>query len=143
MAKNIRILTGKRIACVGDGGNDVAMIQEADVGLGIAGKEGKQASLASDFSLAQFSYLQELVIWHGRMSYQRSAMLCQFVLHRGMIIAFCQTLFTIIYFTVTIPLFNGYLVMGFATIYTMMPVFSLVLNKDMERKTCMRFPILY
>ena len=51
VAKNIRNLSGKRIACVGDGGNDVPMIQEADVGLGIAGKEGKQASLASDFSL--------------------------------------------------------------------------------------------
>ena len=60
-----------------------------------------------------------------------------------MIIAFCQTLFTMIYFQVTIPLFNRYLVMGFATIYTMLPVFSLVLNKDMERETCMRFPILY
>ena len=45
------MFTGKVIACVGDGGNDVAMIQEADVGLGIVGKEGKQASLASDFSI--------------------------------------------------------------------------------------------
>ena len=51
------------------------MIQEADVGLGIAGKEGKQASLASDFSLEQFSYLQELIIWHGRTSYLRSSTL--------------------------------------------------------------------
>ena len=51
VARGIRQFTGKRIACVGDGGNDVAMIQEADVGLGIEGKEGKQASLASDFSL--------------------------------------------------------------------------------------------
>ena len=40
VAKNIKFYTQKRIACVGDGGNDVAMIQEADVGLGIVGKEG-------------------------------------------------------------------------------------------------------
>ena len=51
VAKNIKFYTRKNIACVGDGGNDVAMIQEADVGLGIVGKEGMQASLASDFSL--------------------------------------------------------------------------------------------
>lgn len=70
-------------------------------------------------------------------------MLCQFVLHRGMLISFCQTLFTMIYFTVTIPLFNGYLVMGFATIFTMLPVFSMVMNKDIERETAMRYPILY
>ena len=75
VAKHIRILTGKRIACVGDGGNDVPMILEADVGLGIVGKEGQQASLASDFSLQQFSHLKDLIIWHGRISYQRSAML--------------------------------------------------------------------
>ena len=51
VARYIKLYTKKRIACVGDGGNDVAMIQEADVGLGIVGKEGMQASLASDFSL--------------------------------------------------------------------------------------------
>ena len=51
VAKNIKHFTGKRIACIGDGGNDVPMINEADVGLGIVGKEGKQASLAADFSM--------------------------------------------------------------------------------------------
>lgn len=46
---------GKRIAGIGDGGNDVGMIMEADVGIGIEGKEGLQAALASDFSLKEFS----------------------------------------------------------------------------------------
>jgi phospholipid-translocating ATPase len=41
VANRIKAFTGKRVACVGDGGNDVAMIQEGDVGLGIVGKEGK------------------------------------------------------------------------------------------------------
>ena len=45
------------------------MIQEADVGIGIVGKEGMQASLASDFSITQFSFLKDLILWHGRMSY--------------------------------------------------------------------------
>ena len=51
IAENITEFTGKRVACVGDGGNDVAMIQKAHVGLGIVGKEGMQASLAADFSI--------------------------------------------------------------------------------------------
>ena len=46
---------------VGDGGNDVSMIQAADVGIGIVGKEGKQASLAADFSINQFSYVSRLL----------------------------------------------------------------------------------
>ena len=50
----------------GDGGNDVSMIQAADAGIGIVGKEGKQASLAADFSITQFSYVGRLLLWHGR-----------------------------------------------------------------------------
>lgn len=65
----------KRIAAVGDGGNDVGMILEADVGIGIVGKEGMQASLAADFSIMEFGCLRKLILWHGRMSYKRSSVL--------------------------------------------------------------------
>uniref|UniRef100_A0A7S3CJ81 P-type ATPase C-terminal domain-containing protein n=1 Tax=Strombidium rassoulzadegani TaxID=1082188 RepID=A0A7S3CJ81_9SPIT len=143
VARYIKEYTKKRIACVGDGGNDVAMIQEADVGLGIVGKEGMQASLASDFSLIQFSHLKELILWHGRMSYQRSAKLSQFIIHRGMIISFIQAIFTMIFFSVTIPIYNGYLILGYSTVYTSLPVFSLVLDEDVDREICLKFPILY
>lgn len=57
----IKEYTKKRVLCIGDGGNDVSMIQAADVGVGIVGKEGKQASLAADFSITQFSYLTKLL----------------------------------------------------------------------------------
>lgn len=143
VARYIKQHSGKRIACVGDGGNDVAMIQEADIGLGLEGKEGMQASLAADFSLTQFSHLKDLILWHGRMSYQRSAKLSQFIIHRGMIISFIQAIFTMVFFSVTIPIYNGYLILGYSTIYTSLPVFSLVLDEDVDRNTCLRFPILY
>ena len=54
--------TGKRVASIGDGGNDVSMIQAADVGLGLEGKEGRQASLAADFSLVQFSQRRQIIL---------------------------------------------------------------------------------
>jgi phospholipid-translocating ATPase len=56
---------------IGDGANDVAMIQEADVGVGIAGEEGRQAVMSSDYSIGQFRFLQRLVLVHGRWSYRR------------------------------------------------------------------------
>lgn len=119
------------------------MIQEADIGLGLEGKEGMQASLAADFSLTQFSHLKDLILWHGRMSYQRSAKLSQFIIHRGMIISFIQAIFTMVFFSVTIPIYNGYLILGYSTIYTSLPVFSLVLDEDVDRATCFKYPILY
>ena len=88
VAHNIKEMSGKIIACIGDGGNDVPMIMEADVGLGIVGKEGKQASLAADFSIDKFCHTKTLLLWHGRLSYKRSSSLAQFVVHRGMIISF-------------------------------------------------------
>lgn len=89
VARLIREHTGKRVCCIGDGGNDVSMIQAANVGVGIVGKEGKQASLAADFSITQFSHLSKLLLWHGRNSYKRSAKLAQFVIHRGCVDLLC------------------------------------------------------
>lgn len=62
MVQLMKEYTGKRTLAIGDGGNDVNMIQTADVGVGIVGKEGKQASLAADFSITQFQYLQ-VCLW--------------------------------------------------------------------------------
>jgi phospholipid-translocating ATPase len=61
IAALIKRASEKRVCCIGDGGNDVSMIQIADVGVGIVGKEGKQASLAADFSIIQFSHLTKLL----------------------------------------------------------------------------------
>jgi phospholipid-translocating ATPase len=58
---------------IGDGANDVAMIQEAHVGVGIAGEEGRQAVMSSDYAIGQFRFLSRLVLVHGRWSYRRIA----------------------------------------------------------------------
>jgi hypothetical protein len=56
---------------VGDGANDVSMIQAANVGVGIAGQEGVQASMAADYSIAQFRFLRKLLLVQGHWSYER------------------------------------------------------------------------
>ena len=56
---------------IGDGANDVSMIQAAHVGVGISGQEGLQAVMAADFALAQFRFLSDLLLIHGRWSYKR------------------------------------------------------------------------
>ncbi|KAF8548430.1 phospholipid-translocating P-type ATPase [Imleria badia] len=143
VARLIRQYTKKRVCCIGDGGNDVSMIQAADVGVGIVGKEGKQASLAADFSVTQFSYLTKLLMWHGRNSYRRSAKLAQFVIHRGLIISVMQAVFSAIFYFAPIALYQGWLMIGYATIYTMAPVFSLVLDTDVNEDLALIYPELY
>lgn len=143
IARLIRACTKKRICCIGDGGNDVSMIQAADVGVGIVGKEGRQASLAADFSIMQFAHLTKLLVWHGRNSYKRSAKLAQFVIHRGLIISVCQTMFSIASKFEPIALYQGWLLVGYATLYTMAPVFSLVLDKDVDEHLANLYPELY
>ncbi|KAH6588459.1 hypothetical protein BASA61_005914 [Batrachochytrium salamandrivorans] len=60
---------------IGDGANDVSMIQEADIGVGISGKEGLQAVMASDYAISQFRFLSRLLLVHGRWAYLRSSKL--------------------------------------------------------------------
>lgn len=139
----IRQYTRKRVACIGDGGNDVSMIQAADVGIGIVGKEGRQASLAADFSVTQFHHLTKLLVWHGRNSYKRSAKLAQFVIHRGLIISVCQTVYSIATHFEPHALYLNWLLVGYATVYTMAPVFSLVLDKDVDEELANLYPELY
>lgn len=135
--------TKKRICCIGDGGNDVSMIQAADVGIGIVGKEGRQASLAADFSITHFHHLTKLLVWHGRNSYKRSAKLAQFIMHRGLIISACQTMFSIASHFDPKGLFINWLLVGYATVYTNAPVFSLVLDRDVDEDLANLYPELY
>lgn len=65
-------LSGLTLA-IGDGANDIAMIQAAHVGVGLSGKEGLQAARVADFSIAQFRFLQRLLLVHGRYQYVRTA----------------------------------------------------------------------
>lgn len=143
VAMMIRDFTGKRVCCIGDGGNDVSMIQCADVGVGIVGKEGKQASLAADFSIDQFCYLSKLLLWHGRNSYKRSAKLSQFIIHRGLLISVAQAVYSISSNFEPLALYQGWLMVGYATVYTMGPVFSLTLDCDIDEHLTRLYPELY
>ncbi|XP_064467003.1 probable phospholipid-transporting ATPase IIB isoform X2 [Ornithodoros turicata] len=139
----IKQYTEKTTCAVGDGGNDVSMIQEADAGVGIVGREGNQASLAADFSITQFHHISRLLLVHGRYSYKRSAALSQFVIHRGLIISTMQAVFSSVFYFASVALYQGLLMVGYATVYTMFPVFSLVLDKDITPSNAVTYPELY
>ncbi|XP_073531084.1 phospholipid-transporting ATPase IF isoform X2 [Phyllobates terribilis] len=68
---------------VGDGANDVSMIQEAHVGIGIMGKEGRQAVRNSDYAIARFKFLSKLLLVHGHYYYIRIATLVQYFFYKN------------------------------------------------------------
>ena len=68
---------------IGDGANDVAMIMKAHVGVGIAGREGMQASRSADFSIGMFRHLQPLLFVHGRECYRRNSDLVVFNFYKN------------------------------------------------------------
>ena len=139
----IKKYTDARTAAVGDGGNDVAMIQEADVGIGIVGKEGLQASLAADYSILEFNYLNKLLLWFGRISYKNTSMMAKFIIHRGLIISFNQFIFSCIFYFNPVPLYSGFLSFGYSTIYTSLPCICVLLDQDVNKDNVLTFPTLY
>uniref|UniRef100_A0A7E4VPP5 Phospholipid-transporting ATPase n=1 Tax=Panagrellus redivivus TaxID=6233 RepID=A0A7E4VPP5_PANRE len=132
-----------RVAAIGDGGNDVSMIQAAHAGIGIDAHEGKQASLAADFSITQFHHVCRLLLVHGRFCYKRSCALSQFVMHRGLIISIMQAIFSCVFYFASISLYQGVLMVAYSTAYTMLPVFSLVVDRDVTADNAITYPELY
>jgi len=70
---------------IGDGANDVSMIQAADVGVGISGEEGLQAVNSSDYAIAQFRFLKRLLLVHGHWSYARNGNMIVNFFHKNIV----------------------------------------------------------
>ena len=68
---------------IGDGANDVAMIQMAHVGIGLSGKEGRQAVNSSDFAIHEFGFLKRLLIVHGQWNYDRVSKLILYSFYKN------------------------------------------------------------
>ena len=143
LVKIMKKYTPYRTMAIGDGGNDVAMIQEADVGIGIVGKEGLHASLSSDFSITKFSKIRNLLLWWGRVAYKNTSTMSNFVIHRGLIISFIQCIFTIVFYFNAVALYNGMLILGYGTLYTNFPAMSILLDYDIDSKNVFKCPSLY
>jgi len=80
---------------IGDGGNDVNMIQRADIGIGLFGKEGNQAAFASDYAFARFFFLWRLLLVHGRWFYIRTANFINFFFYKNLIFTLPQFWFAL------------------------------------------------
>ncbi|KAL3381634.1 hypothetical protein AABB24_001646 [Solanum stoloniferum] len=140
----IKNRTDDMTLAIGDGANDVSMIQMADVGIGISGQEGRQAVMASDFAMGQFRFLVPLLLVHGHWNYQRMGYMILYNFYRNAILVFVlfwYALFTA--FTLTTAL-TDWSSMLYSIIYTAVPTIVVgILDKDLSRGTLMKYPQLY
>lgn len=101
IAKYIKMHLKVVVLAIGDGGNDVGMLEQAHIGVGIIGKEGNSAAAVSDFSFAKFKFLDRLLLHHGRWFYYRLSYFFTFYGWKNTIITF------LMYFSNTFNTFSG------------------------------------
>uniref|UniRef100_A0A452R688 Phospholipid-transporting ATPase n=1 Tax=Ursus americanus TaxID=9643 RepID=A0A452R688_URSAM len=137
---HLRVMT----LAIGDGANDVSMIQVADIGIGISGQEGMQAVMASDFALAQFKHLGKLLLVHGHWCYTRLSNMILYFFYKN--VAYVNLLFWYQFFCG----FSGtsmtdyWVLILFNLLFTSAPpVIYGVLEKDVSAETLMQLPELY
>jgi phospholipid-translocating ATPase len=129
---------------IGDGANDVAMIQEADVGVGIAGEEGRQAVMSADYAIGQFRFLQRLVLVHGRWSYRRLGETIANFFYKNIVWTFTIFWYQIYCNFDMTYLFDYSYILLFNLAFTSVPiVFMGVLDQDVSDKVSLAVPQLY
>jgi phospholipid-translocating P-type ATPase (flippase) len=130
-------VSGCRTLSIGDGANDVPMIQEAHVGVGISGHEGLQAVNSSDFAIAQFRFLKDLLLVQGRNNYRRISMLVLYLFYKNIMMVSTQFWFTIANTGVSGQKFSPeFGTQAFNAIWTAFPILILgVFDKDARYNT--------
>lgn len=129
---------------IGDGANDVAMIQEADVGVGIAGEEGRQAAMSSDYAIGQFRFLQRLVLVHGRYSYRRMGETIANFFYKNLVWTFALFWYCIYNDFDGSYLFDYTYIVLVNVAFTSLPViFMGILDQDVDDKVSLVVPQLY
>ncbi|CAO1629582.1 unnamed protein product [Parajaminaea phylloscopi] len=129
---------------IGDGANDVSMIQEAHCGIGIAGVEGAQASMSADYAIGQFRFLTKLLLVHGHWSYVRIADMHKVFFFKNIIWTFTMFWYQIYCNFNATYLYDYTYVLLFNLVFTSLPVIALgALDQDCNAKALMAYPSTY
>uniref|UniRef100_A0A8C6VFL5 Phospholipid-transporting ATPase n=1 Tax=Naja naja TaxID=35670 RepID=A0A8C6VFL5_NAJNA len=129
---------------IGDGANDVGMIQTAHVGVGISGNEGMQATNSSDYAIAQFSYLEKLLLVHGAWSYNRVTKCILYCFYKNVVLYIIELWFAFVNGFSGQILFERWCIGLYNVIFTALPPFTLgIFERSCSQDNMLRFPQLY
>ena len=129
---------------IGDGANDVAMIQKADVGVGISGNEGLQAANSSDFAIAQFRFLTKLLFVHGAWNYSRVSKVVLYSFYKNICLYIIELWFALYNYWSGQVLFERWTIGMYNIFFTSVPPIAMGLfDQCCTAKTRMKYPSLY
>ena len=128
---------------IGDGANDVPMIQEAHLGVGISGKEGLQAVNSSDVAIAQFRFLKRLLLVHGRWNYRRLSTVVLYSFYKNIVLTATSLLFQLRAYWSGQSLYEENLYTGY-NFFLGWPIVILgVFDRDISARTALEVPMCY
>uniref|UniRef100_A0AAX7UFG3 Phospholipid-transporting ATPase n=1 Tax=Astatotilapia calliptera TaxID=8154 RepID=A0AAX7UFG3_ASTCA len=129
---------------IGDGANDVSMIKVAHIGVGISGQEGMQAVLSSDYSFAQFRYLQRLLLVHGRWSYIRMCKFLGYFFYKNFTFTLVQFWYAFFCGFSAQTVYEDWFITFYNMVYTALPVLGMCLfDQDVNDRWSLYHPQLY
>nr|AHM92900.1 miltefosine transporter [Leishmania amazonensis] len=136
--------TGKTALAIGDGANDVSMIREGRVGVGIIGVEGAHAALAADYAIPRFKHLRRLCAVHGRYSLFRNASCILVSFHKNITVSVVQFIFAFYVGFSGLTLFDGWMLTFYNVLMTSVPPFFMgIFDKDLPEEALLERPKLY
>ncbi|VDM19251.1 unnamed protein product [Wuchereria bancrofti] len=140
----VREATDDVVLAVGDGSNDVAMIQAANVGVGIIGEEGLQAASASDYSIAQFHFLRRLLLVHGVWNYERGVKVILYSFYKNICLYLIELWFAIHSAFSGQTIFERWTIALFNVVFTALPPVMIGLfDKPLPDRMMLSYPGLY
>ncbi|KAL7392651.1 hypothetical protein ABVT39_027738 [Epinephelus coioides] len=129
---------------IGDGANDVSMIKAAHIGVGISGQEGMQAVLSSDYSFAQFRFLQRLLLVHGRWSYLRMCKFLRYFFYKNFTFTFVHFWYAFFCGFSAQTVYDEWFITLYNLVYTALPVLGMSLfDQDVNDIWSFQHPQLY
>ena len=134
---------GKKVLGVGDGANDSVLLRVSDVGIGILGKGGKHSFASCDFALPAFRNLGRLVLVHGHTAMHRSVLAVNFSFYKAVMFSMCQILYQIWTDFTAQSLFDSSSLTAFNNFWTLIPMLSLLFEKDISENFLYRLSFLY
>uniref|UniRef100_H0XU14 Phospholipid-transporting ATPase n=1 Tax=Otolemur garnettii TaxID=30611 RepID=H0XU14_OTOGA len=129
---------------IGDGANDVGMIQTAHVGVGISGNEGMQATNNSDYAIAQFSYLEKLLLVHGAWNYLRVTKCILYCFYKNVVLYVVELWFTFSNGFSGQIIFERWCISLYNVIFTSLPPLTLgIFEQCCSKSSLLKYPQIY